>query len=179
MRLIDWVFDGSPPVRWYLWGMPFSGKSSVGAKLKNKLPFPVLDLDKRIEEKHCSKIADLFTRFGEETFREMEQAELKRITAEYPSFFVVCGGGTPCFRANADWMAQQGETLFLHTSMDQLILRAAASRSEERPLLKANDKEAALKALWENRKCFYEKAHMIAYSEKEVVDCFLRIYSMV
>ncbi len=178
MRLSDWEFDGILPVRWYLWGMPYSGKSSVGAKLKNKLSFPVFDLDKRIEEKHGAKIAELFTEFGEETFRTMEQAELKRVTAENASFFLVCGGGTPCFKENADWMIQHGETLFLHTSLDQLILRASIGNSEERPLLKNDDKAGALKTLWEDRKRTYEKARLTAYSEREIVDRFLRIYSL-
>jgi shikimate kinase len=179
MRLSDWASDAAIPARWYLWGMPYSGKSSVGIKLKNKLPFPVLDLDKRIEEKQGVKIAELFSRFGEETFRDMEQAELKQVTAEYSSFFLVCGGGTPCFKDNAEWMLQHGETLFLHTAMDQLITRASVSRGEERPLLKNTEKEQALKEVWGNRKSDYEKARFIAFSEKEIVDCFLRKYHCI
>ncbi len=172
-RLSDWEFDGT--CRWFLWGMPLSGKSSVGRKIKNKVIFPVLDLDREIEQRAGKNIPTIFEEEGEKGFRIRESEVLRRIVHDRESFLIVCGGGTPVFFDHADWMNAQGKTIFLDTSVEQLIQRSEMN-SEVRPLLANPDREESIRLLAEERRPIFEQAHFLACSEKEILDCFLQWY---
>lgn len=173
-RLSDWEFDGTE--RWFLWGMPLSGKSSLGKKIRSRLPFPVFDLDKEIESRSGRSIPDIFEREGEAGFRELEADILRNIVRENEAFLLICGGGTPCFSDNASLMNREGRTVFLDVSLEEILARAARA-TEERPLLAGIDGGERLKKMAEVRRMFYEQAHLAAFSEKEILDCFLRWFS--
>ncbi len=54
-------------------------------------------------------------------------------TAE--NMIVSCGGGTPCFYNNINWMLQNGIVVWLKISPETVLKRIAESK-KERPLLK-------------------------------------------
>ena len=56
-----------------------SGKTTLGTVLSEELNCRFIDLDDFIEAKHNSTIRNLFERFGEERFRQMEHDALLEV----------------------------------------------------------------------------------------------------
>lgn len=57
------------------------GKSSLGKHLAQKMGRRFVDLDQVIERDTKMQIAEIFARFGELAFREIELTALKRVDA--------------------------------------------------------------------------------------------------
>lgn len=71
------------------------GKSTIAEKLSAHLYCKHIDLDKYIENLHNEKIEVIFSRHGEEYFREIEEQALERVLNENREKVLVLslGGG--------------------------------------------------------------------------------------
>ena len=80
--------------------------------------------------------------------------------AEFEDVIISCGGGTPCFFDNMDYLNQQGQVVYLKAEPEVLYKHLQMGRVE-RPLLKGKSKEELLmfiKEQLEKREPFYTKA---------------------
>lgn len=83
----------------YLLGFMGTGKSSVGRKIAARLGMRFLDSDAEIEKSAGMEIKDIFAKFGEERFREMERKfiESGHPTADASSRAAAgCAAATEC-----------------------------------------------------------------------------------
>ncbi len=117
----------------YLLGFMGSGKSTMGKKLSNRIGMTYIDLDSVIEDFEGRSIARIFADKGEAYFRKIE-SEVLRSQSETPDSVISCGGGTPCFNNNMEYMNASGETVYLQMTAGALISRLKNSR-ENRPLI--------------------------------------------
>jgi len=78
--------------RIYLVGFMGAGKSTVGRELSLILHRPLMDLDAEIEKAEGITVREIFARFGEPRFRQIEREHLKRISEASPAI-VALGGG--------------------------------------------------------------------------------------
>lgn len=170
MKLSDSAYKPLFVNRWFIWGMPFSGKSSLGKKLKKVVPFQVFDLDAEIERTLGKTTAEIFSEMGEDYFRQKETDTLRELVARHDSFLLVSGGGTPCFWGNDEFMLSQGNCLFMDTSLAELKKRALGQETT-RPLLKG-DAGQRIGELYVLRREIYQKAHATFASEKEGIAFF-------
>ncbi|RYD93043.1 MAG: shikimate kinase [Sphingobacteriales bacterium] len=109
------------------------GKTTWGRKLAAHLGYTFIDLDHVLEEKAGMRIADYFSSFGEDAFRQLETSVLKE--TEYPDNTVIStGGGLPCFFDNMQWMNAHGKTAYIRLSPKTLAQRLESSKTE-RPVL--------------------------------------------
>lgn len=149
-------------MRIYLIGFMGSGKSTFGKKLAAKLDWPFIDTDKAIEAHHGKTIAEIFSTEGESAFREMEQSYLHD-TLTMDHVVISCGGGTPCFFDNMNWMLAHGQVIYLKVAEGHLYDRLR-SRAGKRPLI-ANKTEEELRQYIHDtltmREAFYLRAHQI------------------
>jgi shikimate kinase len=121
----------------YIIGFMGSGKTTAGKKLASRLGWSFIDLDRKIEEKSGYTIPELFSKHGEDYFRNIESDVLKNL--EYETNTVIStGGGTPCFGDNMEYMLSTGLTIYLKLTPGQLKSRLTDS-SQERPLIKNLD----------------------------------------
>ncbi len=149
-------------MRVYLIGFMGSGKTHVGRQLAAFAQMPFVDLDDLIVQQQQHTIIELFERSGESAFRQMEQAAL-HTTAEYAQAIIACGGGTPCFFDNMDWMNRHGITIFLDVPASILAQRLYGEMAQ-RPLLRGLDKDALQSWIEEKqaqRLPFYQQASVI------------------
>ena len=137
-----------------------SGKTHWGRRLAAKLGMPFYDLDSLIIEKENKSVADIFATKGEEFFRFLEKETLEAITDQQEGFILSCGGGTPCFFNNIEFMKKYGTVVWLNTSVDVLLHRLLKERVQ-RPLLKDIEdedlKHYIIRKLNE-RRMYYENA---------------------
>ncbi|MCD8290891.1 MAG: shikimate kinase [Prevotella sp.] len=111
-----------------------AGKTTVGKALSKELGVQFYDLDWYIEARMRKTIPQLFAERGEDGFRKVEHNILHEV-AEFEDVVISCGGGTPCFFDNMDYMNAQGETVYLQSTPDVLYQHLKMGKVE-RPLLK-------------------------------------------
>lgn len=147
-------------MRIFLIGFMGSGKSYSGKRLAHALEYPFIDLDDQIEEKEQRKISEVFAREGEAIFRKIERSALHELR-QFQKAVISCGGGTPCFFDNMDWMNQNGLTIYLKTPVDILVSRLESEKAH-RPLLNQieNLSEFIIKKIKE-RELYYNQASII------------------
>ena len=133
----------------YLIGMMGSGKSTVGKTLSEIMHKPFIDLDSEIEKGTGKNISEIFDTDGEEQFRKMETKQLK----QYSESIVACGGGIILKDENREFINENGTTILLTASMEELSHRL--SDSGNRPLLADDNTEEALTKLWLERQLHY------------------------
>jgi shikimate kinase len=163
-------------MRIYLIGFMGSGKTHWGRLLSSKLTLPFFDLDKQIVEEEKKSIVEIFEEKGEEYFRMMEKEALYILTESHESFVMACGGGTPCYFNNIDYMNNNGTTVWLNTRLDVLFNRLLEEK-ESRPLLKsltdAQLKQFILKKFSE-RRIYYEQASLVIEESEASVDLLIQ-----
>ena len=136
-----------------------SGKTTVGKALSKALNIPFYDLDWYIETRRRKKISEIFAERGEEGFRQIERNMLHEV-AEFEDVIISCGGGTPCFFDNIDYLNRQGDVVWLKATPEVLYQHLLMSKGD-RPLLKGKSPEELITFIREQlsvREPFYQKA---------------------
>ena len=149
-----------PATKIFLIGFMGSGKSHWGPLWAKNTHLSFYDLDQQVEKSFRLSVQEIFEQHGEEKFREIERIQLRKFEAK-KGFILSCGGGTPCYFDNMDWMKKQGLTIYLKTDPAQ-ILERVMNEKEKRPLLKKVNTSELLFFI-ENklaeREKFYTAAH--------------------
>lgn len=145
----------------FLVGFMASGKTFFGKKLSAAMGCSRIDLDVFIEENTQLPIKNIFSFWGENKFREIEKECLHRIQPE--SLTVVsCGGGTPCFFDNMEYMNKIGITVFIDLPAGYLISRLSTT-PKKRPMIEGKSAEEIrffVEDLLGKRRSYYELAHI-------------------
>lgn len=139
-----------------------SGKTTVGHALSQDLNLPFYDLDCYIESRMHSTVKEIFDTKGEEGFRRIEHNMLHEV-AEFEDVIISCGGGTPCFFDNMDYLNQQGETVFLKCTPDVLYQHLKMGKTVRPLLLNKTPEEVRefINVQLKEREPFYNKAKHI------------------
>lgn len=110
-----------------------SGKTTIGKALSKAVGMPFYDLDWYIESRMRASVKQIFDQRGEDGFRRIEHNMLHEV-AEFEDVIISCGGGTPCFFDNMDYINRQGETVYLKCAPDVLYKHLKMGKTV-RPLL--------------------------------------------
>ena len=146
----------------FLIGLPGAGKTFIGKRLAAEIDFPFIDLDDEIVKSEGKSIPEIFEKSGEDYFRKLEKDQLNKVIQENNQFILAAGGGTPCFFDNMDIMNDNGVTVFINTSIEEIQERL--KDDETRPLMKNN----SLEELLQKRKPWYERAHHTVSSYAQI-----------
>mgnify|MGYP002523931450 CR=1 FL=1 len=136
-----------------------AGKTTVGRELAKELGLMFYDLDWYITSRMRRTVAQLFEEHGEDGFRQIERNMLHEV-AEFENIVLSCGGGTPCFFDNMDYMNQKGDTVYLKATPEVLYAHLKMGKGV-RPLLlnkTPEQVEAFVKTQLKEREPFYTKA---------------------
>ena len=136
-----------------------AGKTTVGKALAKELGMDFYDLDWYIESRMRKTVSQIFEERGEEGFRQVERNMLHEV-AEFENVVLSCGGGTPCFFDNIDYLNQQGPVVYLKAQPDVLYKHLHMGKTE-RPLLKGKSPEELIAFICEQlawREPYYMKA---------------------
>lgn len=136
-------------------GFMGTGKSTIAAKLKEALKVEQIEMDALIAEEAGMSIPDIFEKFGESHFRDLETEMLRKFKEKKP-VVVSCGGGAVLRDENIEIMKGQGKIILLTATPETIYERV--KDSNDRPVLNGNMNVAYISELMEKRRARYEMA---------------------
>ncbi len=149
-----------------------SGKTHWGRLLSEKLGIRFFDLDEQVTEHAGKSVVEIFATEGEEQFRLMEKDVLHIITESHDSFVMACGGGSPCYFNNIEYMNQSGTSVWINAPLEVLFQRLL-SEKDKRPLIKDLSDEQLRNFIakkFSDRKIYYEQADVTVDEEPVQLD---------
>ena len=142
-------------------GLMGAGKSTIGKRVAQMLGIPFIDADTEIEAVSRMTIPELFERYGEPEFRDLERRVIRRILRSGPKVLATGGGA---FKA----ITRAGVSVWLKADLDVLMERV--SRKGNRPLLKTANPRATMQELMDKRYPVYELSDITVMSRDEKKD---------
>ena len=162
-------------MKYFLVGMPSSGKSSLAKIIGKEINIQFIDLDKEIEIVEKRSINEIFNIKGEDYFRKIESEVLNSIIKSNESFIMATGGGTPCYNDNMKIINNNGVSIFLDVKISELKNRL--KNKKDRPLLnRYEDKGQILKIMYNERKSYYYESN---YTISDIKDQKTEILSII
>jgi shikimate kinase len=157
----------------YLIGFMGAGKTHLGRLISEKLGIPFFDLDEQVVLHARKSIVEIFATDGEEQFRTFEKDVLHIITEGYDQFVMACGGGSPCYFNNIEYMQQSGgTTVWINTPLE-VIFNRLLKEKEKRPLIKelSDDQlKSFINKKFAGRRIYYEQADVTIDDENVELD---------
>ncbi len=147
-----------------LTGFMGAGKTAVGRELSHLLGWKVIDVDDEIVKAQHMTINEIFGRFGEPAFREIE-ADMIRKVARNRNAIISTGGGAVLRQENMDVLRETGVIVCLWASPETILRRTG--NDSGRPLLQVEDPFGRIRDLLEYRRPFYEKADIVVDTEEK------------
>ena len=140
-----------------LTGFMGTGKTSLGKLLAEKLGRCFVDLDQKIEQDTGMTVPQIFEKYGEKYFRELEKNAVKEVAAR-KNLVIATGGGTVKDEENIRLLKNSGVMVCLTTEPEEIFRRT--ERRGERPVLDAGDEDRlnTIKKLLAERQKFYAQA---------------------
>lgn len=165
-------------------GLMGAGKTAIGRKVAQRLALPFADSDAEIEEAARMTVPELFERYGEPEFRQLETRVIARLLEGGPQVLST-GGGAFMNAATRAAIRAGAVSVWLKAELDVLLERVR--RKDNRPLLRNGDPRAILAQLMDERHPTYaqaditvptrdEKKEVIAAEVIAALEAFLEIH---
>lgn len=138
-----------------LCGFMGCGKTTVGENLRKKSGMNLIDTDTYIEKTQGMTISEIFEKYGEDYFRDLEHKACKELS-EKKGVIISTGGGALTFQRNVDVLKSTGTVVLIDVPLE--VLKERLKHDTTRPLLQRPDKDEAMKALYEKRMPMYKSA---------------------
>lgn len=145
-----------------LTGFMGTGKTEVGKALSRNLGFSLIDIDDEIVKSEGMPIAEIFGKFGEPHFRNIETRIIKDVSKK-TNVVISTGGGAVLREENMDALRENGIIIWLKAMPETILKRTSIDSS--RPLLQVADPLKKIKELLDYRMPFYEKADIAVDTE--------------
>lgn len=160
----------------FLIGFMGCGKSTIARHLAKQLDVSQVEMDELIETEQNMTITEIFEKYGEEHFRDIETGLISRLQAKN-GVVVSCGGGAVLREKNREMMKQSGCIVWLTAKPETILARV--KNSTNRPVLNGHMNVEYIKELMEKRRACYEDAadFVIATDGRDVADICEEILS--
>lgn len=136
-----------------------AGKTLIGKKLKEILPeLELVDVDEYIENKAKMKISDIFAKYFENFFRDLETEAIKEL-CDKENQIISLGGGAFERKENRKMLNDNGKTIYLRATAQSLFDRIKSET--HRPLLQHGFGVEKVQEILSKRAQNYEKASII------------------
>ncbi len=137
-------------------GMMGSGKTTAAEELHRVLTdYSLVDIDSEIEKGSGRKISEIFLKFGEARFRELEREKIKKFSA-LKHQIIALGGGAFEDEANRSRLLENCTVIYLKASPEEIYKRI--KQETHRPLLAKNFSVERIAKISNDRARNYEKA---------------------
>lgn len=141
-----------------------AGKTSVGRKLAKIMGLSFTDADEEICKAAGCSIQDIFEKYGEDAFRDVEERVISRLLQEGTRVLATGGGAFMNPRIQA-LISTNGISVWLRAELEVLVRRTR--RRSGRPLLKNKNHRATLEKLIIERGPVYAESDIVVDSMDE------------
>lgn len=153
-----------------------SGKTTIAFELSRRFDMRYVSTDDLIEKREKCTINEIFTRKGEDYFREVE-AQVVRDACAMENVVIDLGGGAVMRDENWESIRRSGIVVCL--TADENVIMERTKKYKHRPLLNVEDPKQKIRSLMAKRAQFYAKAdHCVDTGKlnvKQVVEKIARI----
>lgn len=130
-----WMTDRN----YVLIGFMGAGKTTIGRVLSRRLRLDFKDTDALIESKTGYTISDIFAKYGEDHFRELETEIIAQLAESLSNTVLSAGGGLPINKNNHSYLKKIGKVVYLRVSSE--TVRRRLQNDTTRPLLRGSAAE--------------------------------------
>ncbi|MEM6603074.1 MAG: shikimate kinase [Pseudomonadota bacterium] len=148
-------------------GMMGAGKSTVGRKVAFKLQRDFIDTDVEIENSAQLTISEIFSIYGEQYFRDIEQRIICRLLKERVGVISI-GGGAFMNETLRRSIAENGISIWLKADFETLMARV--HRHDHRPLLEQDDPEKVMRRLIDERYPIYGQSDITVNNSNNLAE---------
>lgn len=139
----------------FLIGFMGCGKSTITRRLSEKLGVTQVEMDEQIVQEQGMPITEIFEKYGEEHFRDIETALVHRLQAE-DGVVVSCGGGAVLREENRKMMKESGVIVWLTAEPETILERV--KHGTDRPILNGHMNVEYITELMAKRHDCYDAA---------------------
>lgn len=145
-------------------GFMGTGKTAVSAELARLTGFKNIDIDAEIEKTAGMSIPDIFEKYGEPHFRNLETEEIKKISSGR-NLIISLGGGAVMREENMQALREGGVIICLAAEPETILQRTG--NDSNRPLLQVEDPLKKINELLAVRKPYYERADVMVHTDSK------------
>jgi len=157
-------------------GFMGTGKTTIATRLANRLKMNYVSTDDLIEKREKRTINEIFTRDGEDRFRDIESAVVREVSG-MGNVVIDAGGGAVLREENMANFKSNGIVICL--TADEEIVMERTKKYKHRPLLNVEDPKQRIRTLISKRAPYCAKAdHCIDTGKltvKQVVEEIVKI----
>ncbi len=139
----------------FLTGFMGTGKSTIAEEISRQTKMAQMEMDEEIVKREGMSINDIFEKYGEAYFRDLESNLLIELESK-AGMVVSCGGGVVMRRENVEHMRKSGGIILLTASAETIYRRVR--NSKDRPILNDHMNVEFISGLMEKRREAYEAA---------------------
>lgn len=137
-------------------GFMGTGKSTIGQLIANFTEMEHIDTDEMIQKDRGCTIPEIFSNYGEMTFRNIETGVIEKSVQNTYSSIITTGGGMVLRSENRITMNKYGWVFALDAKPEEIIRRL--QKDTTRPLLQGGSLSERVNHLYEARKPLYQFA---------------------
>lgn len=147
-------------------GMPSCGKTTIGKAIAEMLGKEFIDSDDEIVKKQGMPIPEIFEKFGEKHFRNIESEVIAELSLKQSSV-IATGGGAVLNKRNVDLLKENGLVVFIDRPLEKLIT------TDDRPL--SSNRELLTKRYNERYDIYCSSADIIVNSDCDLEENIRRV----
>jgi XRE family aerobic/anaerobic benzoate catabolism transcriptional regulator len=160
-------------------GLRGAGKSTLGRMLAQHLGWPLVELDRRVEEDYGASIPDLIEMAGMATFRRQERSALERVLREHEAAVITTAGGIVANLETYALLLGHAHTIWIKARPQEHMSRVMA-QGDFRPMAQNRQAMADLVAILEARRADYARAEAEVDTSGDAVEqSFAKLLSTV
>ncbi|MDO4187676.1 MAG: shikimate kinase [Lachnospiraceae bacterium] len=135
-----------------------AGKTTVGKALAKETGKKFLDTDSLIVKQMNLSINDIFEKYGEDYFRDLETKLIMNLCESANDCVISCGGGLPMREENRTYLKRLGKVVYLNVNETDILKRL--KNDTTRPLLRGPKEEVKIRIhdMIEKRDPLYREA---------------------
>jgi shikimate kinase / 3-dehydroquinate synthase len=160
-----------------LTGFMGTGKTTIARALAMRMGWAFLDTDVEIEHRAGMSIPEIFTRHGEEHFRNLERQLCRELLLRQGTV-IATGGGMPLNPENRKILSSAGIVICLRRSIEEILARIGNNGG--RPMLEGKKPAERVDFLLRERDASYSSfAYQLNATGLSVEESVKRVYEIV
>ena len=138
-------------------GLRGAGKSTLGRMAAERLGWPFVELNREIERESGLAVAEVFSLYGQDGYRRLEQAALERVAGRAGPVILATGGGIVAHPVTYERLLSAFHTIWIRAEPAQHMSRVRA-QGDTRPMGTDRAAMAELETILASRTGLYGRA---------------------